>query len=79
MNAQRCDRTPAWAALGAEFAASGRSFDLRTAFANDPGRFERFTLAAPGVFADLSKNRWDERTRALLWQLARECGLDAER
>ncbi|MFN4115821.1 MAG: glucose-6-phosphate isomerase, partial [Inhella sp.] len=36
-------------------------------------------LAAPGVRADLSKNRWSETTRSLLLQLALECGVTAQR
>ena len=31
--AQRCDHTPAWAALAQAYGAQGNSFDLRTAFA----------------------------------------------
>ncbi len=41
MNAPRCDRTPAWAALAGHFEAHGRDFDLRDAFARDPGRFDQ--------------------------------------
>lgn len=75
----RCDRTPAWQALQAHYERAGRRFDLRTAFAEDPGRVERFSQQAPHVFADLSKNRIDAPTEALLMQLARECGLEAYR
>ena len=79
MTLQRCDRTAAWTALLQAFATDGHAFDLRTAFAHDAGRFERFAIEAPSVFADLSKNRWDARTRGLLLQLARDCGLEARR
>ena len=75
----RCDRTPAWAALQIEFAARGRTFDLRQAFAADANRFERFSLSAPHVFADLSKNLVDDRSQALLLDLARQCGVAAHR
>ncbi|HEY8973671.1 MAG TPA: glucose-6-phosphate isomerase [Burkholderiaceae bacterium] len=75
----RCDQTEAWKALQAHYDASGRQFDLRTAFASDAGRFDHFAIEAPGVFADLSKNRWDAGTRALLTGLAAECGLEARR
>jgi glucose-6-phosphate isomerase len=75
----RCDSTEAWDALRAHFESSGRQFDLRAAFAADAGRFDRFCVEAPGVFADLSKNRWDSGTRALLTGLAAECGLESRR
>ena len=74
----RCDRTPAWAALQAA-AVEGQAFDLRTAFAADNGRFERFSLSAPHVFADLSKNLIDARTQGLLLDLAQQCGVAAHR
>jgi len=76
---RRCDKTPSWARLQAHYDASGRSFDLRKAFANDAGRFAAFSQQAPHVFADLSKNLIDVPTEALLMALARECGLEARR
>jgi glucose-6-phosphate isomerase len=75
----RCDRTRAWAALQGHFEAHGRDLDLREAFARDPGRFESFSLQAPEVFADLSKNLIDVATRRFLLDLARECGVEARR
>jgi len=79
MAARRCDETEAWGALRAHYDTRGRQFDLRTAFAADAERFAHFAIEAPGVFADLSKNRWDASTRALLTGLAAECGLEARR
>ncbi|WP_157267858.1 glucose-6-phosphate isomerase [Azohydromonas aeria] len=79
MNTPRCDRTTAWAALHDHFATRLRRFDLREAFAADPGRFERLGVQAPEVFADLSKNLLDAESLRLLLQLARECGLEARR
>ncbi len=79
MNASRCDRTHAWAALGGHFEAHGRELDLREAFARDPGRFQAFSLEAPEVFADLSKNLIDIATQRFLLDLAGECGLVALR
>jgi glucose-6-phosphate isomerase len=75
----RCDRTAAWAALKGHFEAHGRHFDLREAFARDPGRFASLGFEAPGVFADLSKNLLDAATLHFLLDLARECGLEAQR
>jgi glucose-6-phosphate isomerase len=78
-DAPRCDRTVAWTALKGHYEAHGRDLDLREAFARDPQRFDHFSLEAPEVFADLSKNRWDVATRRLLIELAQECRLEARR
>ncbi|MBI2770257.1 MAG: glucose-6-phosphate isomerase [Burkholderiales bacterium] len=78
MAAPRCDQTAAWAALRGHHEASG-GFDLREAFKADPHRFARFSQQAPHVFADLSKNLLDTRTGQLLLELARECGVEAQR
>ncbi|PIM54677.1 glucose-6-phosphate isomerase [Roseateles chitinivorans] len=75
----RCDRSPTWAALQSHFQQSGRAFDVRQAFAADPGRFAAWSLQAPEVFADLSKNRIDARTLELLLQLAQDVKLESQR
>ncbi len=75
----RCDATAAWAALRGHFEAHGRDLDLRDAFARDPARFERFAFEAPELFCDLSKNRLDAATLHFLVDLARECGVEAQR
>ena len=79
MNTPRCDQTAAWAALTAHHQGAGRQFDLRSAFAADAGRFDAFSLQAPEVFADLSKNHWDANTRTLLLDLARQCQIESRR
>jgi glucose-6-phosphate isomerase len=76
---KRCDLSPVWAELQAHHAASGRGFDIRQAFAADAGRFGALSFEAPEVFADLSKNRIDAATLALLLKLARDCDLEARR
>ncbi|MCS4511038.1 glucose-6-phosphate isomerase [Xylophilus ampelinus] len=75
----RCDAAPAWAALQAHYQATGRTFDARHAFVAEPARFDTLSQDAPHLFADLSKNRTDAATEALLMQLARECGVEAQR
>ena len=79
MNRPRCDQTEAWAALKGHFEAHGRDFDVREAFAHDPGRFDALGIEAPEVFADLSKNRIDTATLHFLLDLARECGVEVRR
>ena len=75
----RCDRTAAWGLLKSEFESAGKSFDLRAAFAADEQRFASFSQDAPHVFADLSKNLIDTATQGLLFDLARQCGVEAHR
>jgi glucose-6-phosphate isomerase len=77
--APRCDQCPAWAALQGHYQAHGRDFDLREAFARDPGRFAALSFDAPEVFADLSKNLLDTATLHFLLDLARECQLEPRR
>ncbi len=79
MNRTRCDHTPVWAALQTQFDTAGRAFDVRTAFAENPQRFDAFSQNAPHVFADMSKNLIDEATQNLLLDLARQSGLESHR
>ncbi|MEQ1728462.1 MAG: glucose-6-phosphate isomerase, partial [Vicinamibacterales bacterium] len=65
---------PAWRAL-TEHAAQVRDVHLRTLFANDPSRGERFSVEAAGLFLDYSKNRITGETLRLLVELAHACGL----
>lgn len=75
----RCDQTLAWTGLRGHYEAHGRDLDLREAFARDPQRAAAFSFHAPEVWADLSKNRIDLATYKLLFDLARECRLEARR
>jgi glucose-6-phosphate isomerase len=79
MNRPRCDQTPAWRELGRCYEQTGRAFDLRQAFAAEPDRFDRFSVNAPQVFADLSRNRIDAATTQALLALAQECRLELHR
>ena len=65
---------PAWKALEQHHSEiSGRH--LRELFAADPGRGERLTAEAAGLYLDYSKNRVTDETLGLLLQLAEESGL----
>jgi len=75
----RCDRTAVWSQLQTAYQTTGKGFDVRTAFAQDAQRFARFSQEAPYVFADLSKNRIDVETEALLLTLAVQCGVEEHR
>jgi len=68
---------PAWTALKSN-ADALRGVHLRSLFADDPARGERFTAEAAGLFLDYSKNRITAETLNLLIGLANESGL-AER
>ena len=52
---------------------------LRDLFAADPGRGERLTAQAAGLYLDFSKNRVTDETMALLVELAQESGVPARR
>src|SRR5580700_2510785 len=53
--------------------------DLRELFAADPGRGERLTLEAAGLYLDYSKNRVTDETMRLLVELAQESGVTEHR
>ncbi len=52
---------------------------LRELFDADPGRGERLTAEAAGIYLDYSKNRVTDETMALLVELAQESGLEQRR
>jgi len=52
-----------------------RDLHLRTLFAEEPGRGERFALEAAGIYLDYSKNRITGETLRLLLALAEDSGL----
>jgi glucose-6-phosphate isomerase len=68
----------AWQALERHHAEiAGRH--LRDLFAEDPGRGERLTAQAAGIYLDYSKNRITDETVALLLDLAQESGVPQRR
>jgi glucose-6-phosphate isomerase len=65
-----------WRTLGEHFQKI-RDVHLRTLFAEDPTRGERFGLEAVGLHLDYSKNRVTDETLRLLVRLAEASGLRA--
>ena len=67
---------PAWQALRRHYDEI-RNVHLRTLFADDPGRGERYTAEAAGLYLDYSKHRVTDETLRLLLALAEESDLRA--
>lgn len=67
----RLTASPAWQALQTHF-ADVQSLQMRDMFANDPQRFQRFSLQFEDLLLDYSKNRITEQTMTLLFYLARQ-------
>ncbi len=61
--------SPSWKALADHYRESSW-LRMRDLFADDPGRFERFSLQAGNLFLDYSKNRITDKTMKLLLDLA---------
>ncbi len=66
-------QTKAWKGLNEYFAE--KNFDLRELFAENPNRFEEFSIKRENFLFDFSKNLIDEKVKNLLLQLAEECEL----
>jgi glucose-6-phosphate isomerase len=66
----------AWSNLKAHY-EKVRGASLRKLFADDPGRGQRMTAEAVGIYYDYSKNLITDETLSLLLQLAEESGLRA--
>jgi glucose-6-phosphate isomerase len=69
---------PAWKALEQHHGEIA-GLHLRQLFADDPGRGERLTAEAAGLYLDYSKNRVTDETLRLLIALAQESGLEQHR
>lgn len=66
--------TVAWKALRDHYQLI-EPLHMRSLFAEDPQRFEAFSLKQNDIVVDFSKNRMTRETLDLLIQLARECDL----
>jgi glucose-6-phosphate isomerase len=66
----------AWDALDAHYKKASK-LHLRELFADDPGRGERMTVEAVGLYLDYSKNRVTYETLKLLLRLAEQSGLQS--
>ena len=67
-------QTTSWQKLTAHYDQI-KEVEMKSLFADDPGRFERFSLRFNDILVDYSKNRITSETLALLVELARETGL----
>ncbi|WP_422928834.1 glucose-6-phosphate isomerase [Singulisphaera sp. PoT] len=74
MSAKPLRERAAWKQLEAHYGEI-RDVHLRQLFADDPGRGERLTAEAAGLFIDYSKNRVTDETIKRLVTLAEESGL----
>ncbi len=66
--------TGAWQALTQHF-AEAKNFNMKELFAQDPKRFEKFSLQFENILLDYSKNIITEETLSLLVKLAEEIDL----
>jgi glucose-6-phosphate isomerase len=68
--------TQAWFVLKKHFEEEMSRRQMKDLFAADPNRFEKYAIKNGGVLFDYSKNIISDKTIQLLFQLAKECGLD---
>ncbi|MFT7268882.1 MAG: glucose-6-phosphate isomerase [Roseivirga sp.] len=69
-------QTKAWEKLSTHYQSTSNTH-LRTLFAEDDNRFEKFSKQFETILIDYSKNRIDEQTISLLMELANECNLQS--
>jgi glucose-6-phosphate isomerase len=69
-------QSPAWQALQNHY-QDMQDVTMRDLFAQDPQRFEKFSLQFEEILLDYSKNRITEKTLELLLELARQADLPA--
>lgn len=65
-------RTRAWKLLKKDYKRL-KNVHMKTLFAKDPQRFEKYSLVFEDMIVDFSKNRIDDRALSHLLQLADEC------
>ena len=68
--------TKSWQSLNRHYAKM-KKIHMKTLFAEDPQRFEKFSGRFNDLLVDFSKNRITEETLKMLFALAKECGLKA--
>ncbi|MFD7613506.1 glucose-6-phosphate isomerase [Streptomyces sp. NPDC059828] len=78
MTATLLRKRPAWQALERHHEEVA-AHDLRSLFADDPGRGERLCAEAAGLYLDYSKHLVTDETMGLLLDLARESRLEHHR
>jgi glucose-6-phosphate isomerase len=74
LNQQNPTQTKAWKKLEAHF-EQARDTQMKQLFADDPDRFNRFSIQFEDILVDFSKNRITDETLQLLLELAKECKL----
>lgn len=68
--------TQAWFVLKKHFEEEMNRKQMKDLFAADPNRFDTYSIKKDGILFDYSKNIISDKTIQLLFQLAKECGLD---
>ena len=68
--------TQAWFVLKKHFEEEMSRRHMKDLFAADPNRFESYSIKEANVLFDYSKNIISDKTIQLLFQLAKDCGLD---
>ncbi|MCF1428841.1 MAG: glucose-6-phosphate isomerase [Shewanella sp.] len=67
--------SPSWQALAAK---ANEVAHMRSLFAQDPQRIDKYSLKAAGLMLDYSKNRIDQNLLELLMELARDCDIQVK-
>jgi len=74
LNKVNPSKTESWQSLRRHFEKI-RNIHMKTLFAEDPQRFDKFSIRFNDLIVDYSKNRINEKTLRELIALAEECGL----